>query len=413
MPEVSFQLTPLVDDLDQAISKGLIAIQKYVKEGDGKKQVSKLDANRYKLHDQDGIDTDGNWYQSGGIKVSNTSQDRYFLFTITTANTGYFEDAGAVAALSDADSQIMFTLGPNMRFEIDVDSNYTGLDVCYLEAAYLTGEYLDNGKVETGGIYKDFDTKHEDNVTIELISEIRVEQLPLKGEAFETANKGFLVDLAKGFSQSMERVTGYDEGRDIARKNPYNTVKVRLLPGATMPTLVREVVPGFPTEYGVNFTDGLIMKGPGTSLFPGDNPGEVYSVSKNIPSWLYPFTKEDGGRYGVMELAEAEAPDVLKLGVIESIAGNEIERMGDLPYFRYWGDYILLAPMAVSAVAVGIGIYFIGPMVIPPAINAVRPLATNFVKVPVAVGRAVISGTKGVAESVMRIPETLKSGFSD
>jgi hypothetical protein len=134
--QLNQNLAPLVEDMDQARDEGLINIEKYVKSGDGKKQVERLSANEIKLHDYDGIT------KSGGIRVTNTSDGRYFQFQIKTENMGYFEDAGLVGTVTGSDSTIQFVLGPNMKFEIDVDSEYDNLDVCYIEAAYLTGNYL-------------------------------------------------------------------------------------------------------------------------------------------------------------------------------------------------------------------------------------------------------------------------------
>jgi len=146
----------------------------------------------------------------------------------------------------------------------------------------------------------------------------------------------------------------------------------------------------------------------------GDDPGPVYSASKNLPSFLYPFSKEDGGRYTVMDLAESDAPSFLSIGPIEAVAGNEIKKMGDLPYFRFWGDAVLMTPIVISAVAVGVGVFFIAPVITPPAMKAAAEgLARSIVKIPMALGRGVAVGSKGVLDSVLRIPSSIKSSYKD
>lgn len=402
------ELAPLVEDMDQARDKGLINIEKYVKSGDGKTQVERLSANEIKLHDYDGTT------KSGGIRVTNTSDGRYFQFRILTENMGYFDDAGFVGAVTGSDSIITFVLGPNMKFEIDVDSEYDNLDVCYIEAAYLTGDSTPDGRLEVGGRYKDWSTKHDDEVFVTFLGEVRVEQLPDYETTFVTGSTGALLDIYNTVSANLDRFTGFDEGRDLARTNPYNTVKVRknpLLPGP--PTLVREIVPGFPVDYGITLSEGETGGGPVTSLFPMDTPGEVYSISQNIPSFLYPFSKEGGGRYTVMDLAEADAPDFLSIQPLEAVAGNEIEKLGDIPYFRYWGDVVLMTPLVVSAVAVGVGAFFVVPVVAPAIGTALKPLATNVVKLPIAVGRGFANGTMTVVKAVKSIPDSIREGYRD
>ena len=402
-----FDVKPLVGDLDEAIQKGLIQITKYTKSGDGVKQVEKLSTNQYKLHNYDDI------RKSGGIKIQNTSDNRYFAFKIQSENTGYFDNAGIVGAFTNADSAMVFVLGPNLRFEIDIDSEYDNLDVCYLEAAYLTGERNPDGSLEVQGRSKDFDSKHDNEVVVTFLGERRIEQLPNLKTVFTATSDSYLLDLYGSVSANLQRFTGFDEGRDLARTNPYNTVKLRKDPITNTPTLVREIVPGYPTEMGVNWSDGATGEGPVGSLLPGDDPGPVYSASKNLPSFLYPFSKEDGGRYTVMDLAESDAPSFLSIGPIEAVAGNEIEKMGDLPYFRFWGDAVLMTPIVISAVAVGVGVFFLAPVMVPPAIQAVKPLATSVVKIPVAIYNGVIVGGKGVYRSLSRIPSSVMSGYKD
>lgn len=409
-----FDVNALVVDMDQARDEGLITITKYVKSGDGEKQVERLSANELKLYDYD------TGTKSGGIRVSNTSDGRYFTFQILTENMGYFDDAGLEGVITGSESTMTFVLGPNQKFEIDVDhgttigGGYANLSACYIEAAYLTGSRYSNGTLQVAGRSKNFNGPINDEAVITFLGEVRIEQLPNLESVFVTGNTGVLLDIYNEVSTNLTRFTGFDEGRNIARTNPYNTVKIRpdpLVP--SMPTLVREIVPGFPVEYGVTLSEGETGAGPTTSLLPGDSPGAVYSLSQNVPSFLYPFTKEDGGRYSVMDFAESDAPAFLSIGPIEAIAGNEIERMGDLPYFRYWGDAVLMAPMFLSAVAVGVGVFFLAPVMVPPAIKAVKPLATSVVKIPVAIYNGVIVGGKGVYRSVSRIPSSVMSGYKD
>lgn len=401
--QLNQNLAPLVEDMDQARDEGLINIEKYVKSGDGKKQVERLSANEIKLHDYDGTT------KSGGIRVTNTSDGRYFQFQIKTENMGYFKDAGLVGTTTGSDSTIQFVLGPNMKFEIDVDSEYNNLDVCYIEAAYLTGNYYPNGSLEVRGRSKDWDTKHNDEVFITFIGEVRLEQLPDYEKTFATGSTGKLLDVYRSVSANLDRFTGFDEGRDLARTNPYNTVKIRPDPSMTgMVNVVREVVPGFPVDYGVTLSEGETGKGPVTSLFPGDSPGPVWSVSQNIPSFLYPFTKEDGGRYTVMDLAESEAPSVLSIQPLEAVAGNEIEKMGDVPYFRYWGDAVLMTPLVITAVGVGVGLFFLGPPIASAAVTAIGPLAKNAIQLPISIGKGVYDGMGHVGGAIKRIPATIK-----
>lgn len=401
------ELAPLVEDMDQARDKGLINIEKYVKSGDGKTQVERLSANQVKLHDYDGTT------KSGGIRVTNTSDSRYFLFQILSENMGYFEDAGFAGTVTGSDSTIQFVLGPNLKFEIDVDSEYDNLDVCYIEAAYLTGDLTPDGRLEVRGRSKDWSTKHDDEVFITFLGEVRVEQLPNYENTFATGSTGALLGIYNTVSANLDRFTGFDEGRDLARKNPYNTVKVRKNPLLPIPTLVREIAPGLPVDYGITLSEGATGDGPVTSLLPMDTPGEVYSVSQNIPSFLYPFTKEDGGRYTVMDLAESDAPSILSIQPLEAVAGNEIEKMGDIPYFRYWGDAVLMTPIVVSAVAVGVGIFFVGPVVAPAIGTSLKPLATNVIKIPAALLRGVANGTFGIIEAIKSIPDSVREGYQD
>jgi hypothetical protein len=409
-----FQTEKLVNDMDQARDEGLITIEKYVKSGDGKKQVERLSANEIKLHDYD------TGTQSGGIRVSNTSDGRYFTFKIKTQNTGYFEDAGFAGTITDSGSIITFVLGPNMKFEIDIDhgtkvgGGFSNLAACYLEAAYLTGSRYSNGSLQVAGWSKDFNGPMNDEATVTYLGEVRVEQLPDFESVFVTGNEGTLLGIYNNISTNLQRFTGYDEGRDIARTNPYNTVKIRknpLVPGT--PTLVREIVPGFPVEYGVTFSEGSTGAGPTTSLLPGDSPGSVYSISQNIPSFLYPFTKEDGGRYTVMDLAESDAPEILSFGPVEAIAGNEIEKIGDLPYFRFWGDAVLMTPIVISAVAVGVGLFFLGPPIASAAATSVIPLAKTAVQIPISIGKGLVNGTANIGGALKRIPANIKEAYYD
>lgn len=389
--------------LDALIEQGDIKIEKFTKSGDGEKQVEKLGDGEYLLYNY-------STEQSGGIRITNTSYDRFFTFSIESEHQAYFEGTN----ISDfgANSQASFTLAPSLKFEIDIDDEYSGLDVCYIE--YSSKYITEDGEQLYQNHYKDWDSPHNNEVYVSFIEEITMEQLPSKENAFQTGIIGGLASFATDeiYNRMLNQ---YEDGRDTIRTIDYNTVKIRKHPTLPTPIIIRESLPGTVTETGFTWSDGQILEGPGTSLFAwaGDNGGDVHSISQNVPSWMYPFTKADGGRYGVMDLAEADAPGFMKMGVVEGAAGNEIERLGDIPFFRYWGDAVLMTPIVLSAVAVGVGTFFLAPVILPTTVNMLRPLAMNVAKIPMAIGRGAFDGTMSVVTAVARIPQSIKQGFND
>jgi hypothetical protein len=389
--------------LDALIEQGDIKIEKFTKSGDGEVQFQKLSDGEYKLYNY-------SIEQSGGIRITNTSYERFFTFSIEIDNQAYFADTD----ISDfgSNSQASFTLGPSRKFEIDVDDEYNNLSQCYIEYTYSAT--FSDGRAGFDSSWKEFSENPNGNTFVRFVEEIPMEQLPTKANAFQVGIIGGLASFATNeiYNRMLNQ---YEDGRDTIRTIDYNTVKIRKHPTLPTPIIIRESLPGTVTETGFTWSDGQILEGPGTSLFAwaGDNGGDVHSISQNVPSWMYPFTKADGGRYGVMDLAEADAPWFMKMGVVEGAAGNEIERLGDIPFFRYWGDAVLMTPIVLSAVAVGVGVFFLAPVMGPPAIQAVKPLATSVVKIPMAIGRGAFDGTMSVVTAVARIPQSIKQGFND
>tara|TARA_Y100001973_G_C5201592_1_gene338138 strand:- start:2370 stop:3629 length:1260 start_codon:yes stop_codon:yes gene_type:complete len=396
----------LISYIDDAIDQGFITVKKYVKEGDGEYQVEETGDNEYLLHDYDGTT------KSGGIKVENVSRDRFFLFELETENQNYFQGAFQGLSSFGSNSVIKFILGPRCRFEIDIDSEYKNLDVCYIQAAYRTGVISPSGEIQYARYGLDFNQRINDEVYVKFKGEVTRADLPLKENAFVSAVEGGVVDFLE--EEIGGRFIGYDEGRGLTRTNPYNTVKVKVIPGIPLPVLVRELLPGFPTEYGFTRSEGSIGQGEATPIFPGDNPGEVLSITQNVPSFLYPFNKEDGSRYTVMDLAESSTPDFLKAGgVLERASGNTVDRLGDLPYFRYWGDFVLLTPMVIAAVGTGIVLWFSAPAILPIIKTTVVPMAKQTGNAVLAIPKGLWNGSLTVAKSVGELPKAFRETYSD
>ena len=396
----------LISYIDDAIDQGFIEVKKYVKKGDGEVQVEETGNNEYLLHDYDGTT------QSGGIKVSNVSQDRFFLFELETENQNYFQGAFQGLSSIGSNSVIKFILGPNCRFEIDIDSEYKNLDVCYIQAAFRTGVLSPDGEIQFARYGLDFNQRINDEVYVKFKGEVTRADLPLKENAFVSGVEGGVVDFLE--EEIGGRFIGYDEGRGSTRTNPYNTLKVKMIPGMTLPVLVRELIPGFPTEYGFTLSEGSIGEGEATPIFPGDDAGEVLSITQNVPSFLYPFNKEDGSRFTVMDLAESSTPGFLKAGgVLERASGNTVDRLGDLPYFRYWGDFVLLTPMVIAAVGTGVVLFFSAPAILPVIKTTEIPMAQQTGKAVMAIPIGIGNGMMTVAKSVGELPKAFRETYSD
>ena len=340
----------LVRDLDRAVGNGLIKITKFASG-----MIKELSTNEYKLKDSDGTKT------SAGIRVENTTNNRFFAFSIESENTGYFKSATTLETLG-SNSTVTFVLGPGLKFEIDIDSEHKGLDVCYIESSYRTGDLMPDGTIVYADWATDWNTAHDDEVYIKFLGEVTRADLPTKDFALSAGYEGGIGDFI--LNEIGGRVVGYDEGRTHTTLERYNTVKIQKHPLLPTPTLVRELIPGFPVEYGFTLSQGSISEGEGTSLFPGDSGGEVVSISQNIPSFLYPYTRSDGGRFTVMDLADTDTPELLKAGgLLERGAGNTVDKLGDLPYFRYWGDAVLMTPIVVAGLGTGVVLFFTVPIV--------------------------------------------------
>ena len=406
-----YQQMGLIKDLDDAINGGYLDVELFVKKGDGEVQVE-TKSNGYDLMNYDGLT------KSGGIRIKNTSRSleeplgRFFLFSVRSENDGYFASVESLGDLG-SDSTITFILGPDMKMEFDIDSEYDNLDVCYLEGAYRTGQISQDGVIQYEGRFLDYDSAHDNEVYIRFQGEVTRADLPVEDFTFVAGHEGGLASFATAVLDQTERVTGFDEGRSSTRTADYNTVKVKVVPGFPVPTLVRELIPGFPVSVGVNFSDGSIGEGPVGSLFPGDGPGPVISVSQNLPAIFYPFTKDDGSRYTVMDLAEADAPDLLKIQAFEGITGNQIEKLGDLPYFRYWGDLVLMTPIVVTAVGTGVFLFFAGPPLAGFAAKTIVPYLKQAGTLPLTVVKGLGKGVKDVGVSFKSFPKAFKEGMED
>jgi len=401
-----------IQDLDTAIELGYLDVKLFVKSGDGKVQVDTSPKQGYNLEDYDGTT------KSGGIRIKNISNTisgesgRFFVFSIKTENTGYFESATSWSTLG-SDSTMTFVLGPDCFIEIDIDSEYAGLDVCKIAASYRTGDILEDGTIVYGNWLKDWDTKHDDEVEIRFGGECTRADLPVKDQVFTPGFDGGVATFLQSVYAQTDRVTGLDEGRSYTRSGDYNTVKVKKIPGFPIPVLQRETIPGYPVSVGWNLSDGAIGEGPVGSLFPGDSPGDVLSVSQNLPAFIYPYNKEDGSRFTVMDFAETNAPEFLQIAAFEGIVGNQINYMGDLPYFRYWGDFVLMTPIVVTAVGTGVFLFFAGSSLAAAADKTIVPAAKQIGTIPITILRGIWGGLGEVANSVGALPKSFKEGMKD
>ena len=381
----------LIRNLDDAVEQGLIIITKK------KKSLISQSGNTVELENEDNYGSN-----SPAIRFYNNTNDRFFAFSIKSENDGYFKSVGGIGELF-SDSTASFVLGPGLKFEIDIDSDYPGFDVCYIEYSHRTGDLAPDGTVIYADRYRDWDTEHDNEVYIKFNGEITRGDLPTKEFAMVFGYEGGVGNFI--LNEIGGRVVGYDEGRTHTTLERYNTVKVRKDPLLPKVTLVRELIPGFPVEYGFTLSQGSISEGEGTSLFPGDNGGEVLSISQNIPSFLYPFTRSDGGRFTVMDLADTDTPELLKAGgLLERGAGNTVEKLGDLPYFRYWGDAVLMTPIVIAGIGTGVVLFFAAPAVAP----VIVPFAKNVAMLPVQIGKGVMGGLGTVGKALADAPSAFK-----
>ena len=381
----------LIRNLDDAVEQGLIIITKK------KKSLISQSGNTVELENED--DPTSN---SPAIRFYNNTNDRFFAFSIKSENSGYYKDATTLESFG-SDSTVTFVLGPDCKFEIDIDDDYSGFHRHRIEYAYRTGDLAPDGTVIYALRFVEFNEDHDDEVEIKFQGETTRGALPVRDFAlaygFEGGVANFLANEIGG------RVIGYDEGRTHTTLEQYNTVKLRMHPIFRTPTVYRELIPGFPVEYGFTLSQGSISEGEGTSLFPGDTGGEVLSTSQNIPSFLYPFTRSDGGRFTVMDLADTDTPEILKAGgLLERGAGNTVEKLGDLPYFRYWGDAVLMTPIVIAGIGTGVVLFFAAPAVAP----VIVPFAKNVAMLPVQIGKGVMGGLGSVGKALAEAPSAFK-----
>lgn len=381
----------LIRNLDDAVEQGLIIITKK------KKSLISQSGNTVELENQDRP-----IYNSPAIRFYNNTTDRFFAFTIKSENSGYYRSANTLETLG-SNSTVTFILAPGCKFEIDIDDDYDGFHRNRIEYAYRTGELSQNGTILYDLRYVEFNENHDDEVEIKFQGEATRADLPTQEFALSSGYDGGIGDFL--LNEIGGRVVGYDEGRTHTTLERYNTVKIRQHPLFRTPTLVRELIPGFPVEYGFTFSQGSISEGEGTSLFPGDNGGDVRSISQNIPSFLYPFTRSDGGRFTVMDLADTDTPEILKAGgLLERGAGNTVDKLGDLPYFRYWGDAVLMTPIVVAGVGTGIVLFYTIPIVGPIFLN----VWDDVVELPVRIGLGAANGLKTVGKALADAPSDFK-----
>ena len=85
--------------------------------------------------------------------------------------------------------------------------------------------------------------------------------------------------------------------------------------------------------------------------------------STYMPSALWPYTDNTGGRYTVHDFGNEELTGdwIGVKPIIEQISGRKLNRVGALPAYRYWGD------MALGALSVAflLGVAFVAANVIP------------------------------------------------
>lgn len=99
--------------------------------------------------------------------------------------------------------------------------------------------------------------------------------------------------------------------------------------------------------------------------------------SMYYPSVAWPFVREDGRRYTVLDLAE-EPIESNWLGTkpwIEYLTDTKLDRMGALPGFRTWGD-VSLGGLAMAPVVIvgGVAILLAGPALKQAGVTTLKNL---------------------------------------
>ncbi len=183
-------------------------------------------------------------------------------------------------------------------------------------------------------------------------------------------------DLTAGVV-SAERVSsliGFDgaqnetfltEGTNIAQS-------VTLTPGSNEPALRRR------TMWDLLATEGDLFSGNsrvenGLSL-PIFAPFSIY-----FPSSMWPYSDEDGSRYTVHDLGE-EPIESNFLGtkpLMEILLQRRLNKVGAIPGFPLWGDFVLGIPATAVVVGAGLLLGFTAQVWGPPIITATSEMAAR------------------------------------
>jgi hypothetical protein len=72
-----------------------------------------------------------------------------------------------------------------------------------------------------------------------------------------------------------------------------------------------------------------------------------------------------------------------------------------------------MTPIVISAVAVGVGLFFLGPPIASAAATSVIPLAKTAVQIPISIGKGLVNGTANIGGALKRIPANIKEAYYD
>ena len=112
--------------------------------------------------------------------------------------------------------------------------------------------------------------------------------------------------------------------------------------------------------------------------------GPIYGpFSKFTPTALWPWQTKEGARMTAAELAEVplEGNWIGTKPIAEAILGQELDKVGGLPGYRFYGDAILATPIIVSGVIVVLA----APLWIP----VVSAIGTSMVNTALSMGRGI------------------------
>ncbi len=117
---------------------------------------------------------------------------------------------------------------------------------------------------------------------------------------------------------------------------------------------------------GMTYTEiaNILSNAKGGNLSESEKP-IIGIFSQNTPTFLWPWTREDGGRYTAVDFADMEFFEG-KIGralkfPIEQVMEKKYDKVGTLPAYGAWGDIVLGIPTILLVVG---GITFGGPAVI-------------------------------------------------